>query len=181
MHIASIEKLPLSTTGSPLLIRCKTFLSVTFVIPKDSECHDVYTSLLKLFQPGRLHHSISPHTHTHAYLIIFLLAVSITKLYCFNYQPAKDDFPKNAGWDFFKLEAEFKHMLVPNDNWTLCTMNEKYELCDTYPRQIYVPKEATTVMLMCSSRFRSKGRLPTLTYLHNNKVETAVLPKRERD
>ncbi|XP_030557838.1 myotubularin-related protein 6 isoform X3 [Drosophila novamexicana] len=147
MHIASIEKLPLSTTGSPLLIRCKTFLSVTFVIPKDSECHDVYTSLIKLFQP-----------------------VSINKLYCFNYQPAKDDYPKNAGWDFFKLEAEFKHMLVPNDNWTLCSMNEKYELCDTYPRQIYVPKEATTLMLISSSRFRSKGRLPALTYLHNNKA-----------
>lgn len=61
-------------------------------------------------------------------------------------------------------------MLVPNDNWTLCTMNEKYELCDTYPRQIYVPKEATTLMLISSSRFRSKGRLPALTYLHNNKV-----------
>jgi len=96
--------------------------------------------------------------------------VSINKLYCFNYQPAKDDYPKNAGWDFFKLEAEFKHMLVPNDNWTLCSMNEKYELCDTYPRQIYVPKEATTLMLISSSRFRSKGRLPALTYLHNNKV-----------
>ncbi|SPP74768.1 myotubularin-related protein 6 isoform X2 [Drosophila guanche] len=147
MHVASIEKLPLSTTGSPLLIRCKTFLSVTFVIPKDSECHDVYTSLLKLFQP-----------------------VSINKLYCFNYQPAKDDYPKSAGWDFFKLEAEFKHLLVPNDNWTLCSMNEKYELCDTYPRQIYVPKEATTLMLISSSRFRSKGRLPALTYLHNNKA-----------
>ncbi|XP_017146423.1 myotubularin-related protein 6 isoform X2 [Drosophila miranda] len=147
MHVASIEKLPLSTTGSPLLIRCKTFLSVTFVIPKDSECHDVYTSLLKLFQP-----------------------VSINKLYCFNYQPAKDDYPKSAGWDFFNLEAEFKHLLVPNDNWTLCSMNEKYELCDTYPRQIYVPKEATTLMLISSSRFRSKGRLPALTYLHNNKA-----------
>lgn len=54
MHIGSIDKLPLSTTGSPLLIRCKTFLSVTFVIPKDSECHDVYTSLMKLYQPGNI-------------------------------------------------------------------------------------------------------------------------------
>ncbi|XP_030375361.1 myotubularin-related protein 6 isoform X2 [Scaptodrosophila lebanonensis] len=147
MHIANIEKLPLSTTGSPLLIRCKTFLSVTFVIPKDSECHDVYTSLIKLFQP-----------------------VSINKLYCFNYQPAKDDFPQNAGWDYFKLDAEFKRLRVPNDIWTLCTMNEKYDLCDTYPRQIYVPQEATKLMLISSSRFRSKGRLPALTYLHANKA-----------
>uniref|UniRef100_A0A1A9VST7 Myotubularin phosphatase domain-containing protein n=1 Tax=Glossina austeni TaxID=7395 RepID=A0A1A9VST7_GLOAU len=152
MHIASIEKLPLTTTGSPLLIRCKTFLSVTFVIPKDSECHDVYMSLVKLYQP-----------------------VSINKLYCFNYQPVKDDLPKSAGWDFFKLEHEFKRMRVPNDIWTLCSLNANYELCDTYPRQIYVPQEANTAMLIGSSRFRSKGRLPALTYLHSNKLDIAIM------
>ena len=53
MHIASVEKQPLTTTGSPLLIRCKTFLSVTFVIAKERECHDVYTTLIKLCQPGK--------------------------------------------------------------------------------------------------------------------------------
>jgi hypothetical protein len=52
MHIASVDKLPLSTTGSPLLIRCKTFLSVTFVIAKERDSHDVYSTLIKLCQPG---------------------------------------------------------------------------------------------------------------------------------
>lgn len=52
MHIANVEKLPLSTTGSPLLIRCKTFLSVTFVIAKERDSHDVYSTLIKLCQPG---------------------------------------------------------------------------------------------------------------------------------
>lgn len=54
MHIASVEKLPLSTTGSPLLIRCKTFLSVTFVIAKERDSHDVYSTLIKLCQPGAI-------------------------------------------------------------------------------------------------------------------------------
>jgi myotubularin-related protein 6/7/8 len=53
MHIASVEKLPLTTTGSPLLIRCKTFLSVTFVIAKERDSHDVYSTLIKLCQPGK--------------------------------------------------------------------------------------------------------------------------------
>lgn len=52
MHIGSIEKLQLTTTGSPLLIRCKTFLFVTFVIPREKECHDIYITLQKLYQPG---------------------------------------------------------------------------------------------------------------------------------
>lgn len=38
------------------------------------------------------------------------------------------------------------------------------------PRQIYVPAEATTAMLIGSSRFRSKARLPVLTYLHSNQA-----------
>lgn len=52
MHIGSVEKLPITTTGCPILIRCKTFLSVTFVIPKERDSHNIYTSLLVLCQPG---------------------------------------------------------------------------------------------------------------------------------
>jgi hypothetical protein len=44
------------------------------------------------------------------------------------------------------------------------------QLCDTYPRYLYVPSSATTTVLLGSSRFRSKGRLPVLSYLHRNKV-----------
>lgn len=51
-HVDSIEKLPLTTTGSPLMIRCKTFLSVTFIIPRERECHNCYQFLLKLSQLG---------------------------------------------------------------------------------------------------------------------------------
>ena len=51
MHVASVQKLPLSTVGAPLLIRCKTFLCVTFVLPKERECHDLFTSLLAMSQP----------------------------------------------------------------------------------------------------------------------------------
>lgn len=62
MHIGSIEKLQLTTTGSPLLIRCKTFLFVTFVIPREKECHDIYVTLQKLYQPGKnLHKNQTNH------------------------------------------------------------------------------------------------------------------------
>lgn len=61
-------------------------------------------------------------------------------------------------------------MKVPNEQWTLTNLNQCYELCDTYSRQIYVPTQATTAILLGSSRFRSKGRLPALTYLHPNKA-----------
>lgn len=147
MHIDFIDKLTLTTKGSPLLIRSKTFLSVTFVVPKERECHQVYMSVLKLSQP--LH---------------------IKDLYCFDYKSSNEDLPKSTGWDFFRLEKDYRRMRVPNEQWTKCILNESYELCETYPNQIYVPSEATTAMLLGSSKFRSKGRLPALTYLHSNKV-----------
>ena len=101
---------------------------------------------------------------------IFLLIVHIRNLYCFHYTSSNEDLVKTAGWDYFKMNNELKRMRVPNDRWTLCNLNQNYELCDTYPRQLYVPAEATTAMLLGSSRFRSKGRLPVLTYLHSNKA-----------
>lgn len=148
MHIASVEKLPLSTTGSRLLIRCKTFLSVTFVIAKERDSHDVYSTLIKLCQP-----------------------VNIQSLYCFHFTSSScgDGQPKTVGWDYFKLETEFKRQKVPNNEWQLSNMNSDYTMCDTYPNLMFVPAAADKTILVGSSRFRSKGRLPVLTYLHPNK------------
>ncbi|XP_049938411.1 myotubularin-related protein 6 isoform X1 [Schistocerca serialis cubense] len=146
-HIATVEKLPLTTTGSPLQIRCKTFLSVTFVVPKERDCHEIYCTLQKLSLP-----------------------VHIEDLYCFHYTSSTEDIPKQAGWNFFDLQSEYQRMRVPNDQWSLTLLNKDYEVCDTYPRSLYVPASASTSMLIGSSKFRSKGRLPVLTYLHHNKA-----------
>jgi myotubularin-related protein 6/7/8 len=96
--------------------------------------------------------------------------VNIQSLYCFQYTSSSEELVKTAGWDFFKLENEFKRMKVPNDEWQLTLMNKDYVLCDTYPSQLFVPNAADKTVLLGSSRFRSKGRLPALTYLHPNKA-----------
>lgn len=96
--------------------------------------------------------------------------MSFQNLYCFQYTSSSEELQKSSGWDFFKLENEFKRMRVPNDEWQLCKMNKNYELCDTYPNQFYVPSSVDKAVLLGSSRFRSKGRLPALTYLHPNKA-----------
>lgn len=53
-HIASVEKLPLNAAGSPLKIRCKTFQIVTFIISRDRDSQEIYSSLLQLSSPGLL-------------------------------------------------------------------------------------------------------------------------------
>jgi len=47
-HIAGVEKLPLSTAGSPLLIKYKTFQSLSFVFSKEKDCQELYTTLCRL-------------------------------------------------------------------------------------------------------------------------------------
>lgn len=50
------------------------------------------------------------------------------------------------------------------------------QLCETYPKYLYVPSSCSNTVLMGSAKFRSKGRLPVLTYLHNNnKVNIGIL------
>ena len=44
------------------------------------------------------------------------------------------------------------------------------QLCDTYPQCLFVPTSVSTIVLVGSASFRSKGRLPVLTYLHKNQV-----------
>lgn len=51
-HISTVERLPITTTGSPLLVRTKTFQSVFFVIPRERDCHEMHQTLLRLSQPG---------------------------------------------------------------------------------------------------------------------------------
>lgn len=56
MHIAQVEKQPLYPGGSPLQIRCKNFMCVTFVLPRERDCHDIYTTLQELSRPGKYIH-----------------------------------------------------------------------------------------------------------------------------
>ena len=51
-----------------------------------------------------------------------------------------------------------------------------FQLCDTYPSLLYIPASVSTHVLIGSSKFRSRGRLPALSYLHRgNQVGLASL------
>lgn len=51
-HISSVTKLPTTTTGSPIQLRTKTFQSITFIIPKNLDAQNLFTSLTQMSQPG---------------------------------------------------------------------------------------------------------------------------------
>ena len=57
--VYSVEKQAATTSGCPLIIHCKNFQVLHFVIPREQECHDVHLSLQRLSQPGELSYDVS--------------------------------------------------------------------------------------------------------------------------
>lgn len=144
-HIASVEKLPLTAAGSPLKIRCKTFLIVTFVISRDRDSQEIYTSLLQLSKPEKLE-----------------------DLHAFSFNPQSEQVTQSAGWALFDIKSEYARMGLPNNEWCCSHINKDYKVCDTYPSVLYLPASASNPVLIGSSRFRSRGRLPALSYLYKD-------------
>lgn len=144
-HIQLVEKLPLTTAGSPLKISCKTFLTITFIIPRERECQDVFTSLLELSAPEKLE-----------------------QLYAFSYNPGDDKISQSSGWALYDPVLEFSRMEIPPNTWKISDLNDEYKICDTYPRVLYLPSSATKEVAIGSAQFRSRNRLPTLSYFHRD-------------
>ncbi|XP_069780664.1 myotubularin-related protein 7b isoform X2 [Narcine bancroftii] len=55
-------------------------------------------------------------------------------------------------------------MGLPNSFWQVSHVNQDYGVCDTYPAELYVPKSASTPVIVGSSKFRSRGRFPVLCF-----------------
>ncbi|XP_067418989.1 myotubularin-related protein 6 [Emydura macquarii macquarii] len=149
-HIAAVEKLALTTSGCPLVIQCKNFRVVHFIVPRERDCHDIYNSLLQLSRPA-----------------------SYDELYAFSYNPKQNESKRLQDWQLIDLAEEYKRMGVPNSSWQLSDANRDYKICETYPRELYVPKTASKPVIVGSSKFRSKGRFPVLSYYHRDK-EAAI-------
>lgn len=139
--VCSVQKQALTASGYPLLIHSKNFQILHFLIPQEKDCHHVFVSLLRLSRPEQYE-----------------------ELYCFSYNPNFDKEERQHQWDFLDLKAEYRRMGVPNSLWKICNINQEYKVSDTYPRELYVPKSASLPVIIGSSKFRSRGRFPTLAY-----------------
>ncbi|KAM6149803.1 phosphatidylinositol-3-phosphate phosphatase MTMR7 [Erethizon dorsatum] len=144
-QISTIEKQATTATGCPLLVRCKNFQILQLIIPQERDCHDVYISLIRLAKP-----------------------VKYEELYCFSFNPKLDKEEREQGWMLIDLSEEYKRMGLPNNFWQLSDVNRDYRICDSYPTELYVPKSATAHIIVGSSKFRSRRRLPALSYYYKD-------------
>uniref|UniRef100_A0A2M4AHL3 phosphatidylinositol-3,5-bisphosphate 3-phosphatase n=1 Tax=Anopheles triannulatus TaxID=58253 RepID=A0A2M4AHL3_9DIPT len=93
------------------------------------------------------------------------------KLFAFNY---REKFTED-GWSVYEPVAELRRMGVNsanNDMWRITRINEHHEICDSYPSVWAVPKTAKDDLLKQVAAFRSRNRLPVLSWIHPKSLAT---------
>ncbi|KIY43517.1 phosphatases II, partial [Fistulina hepatica ATCC 64428] len=143
--ISLVTKLPQTLQGQcPLSLHTRTFESYTFTFVNDASAADVFESVRDL-----------------------TVVTSVYKLYAFFYTP-NPPLLANNGWNLYSPKEEFGRMGVGTRSkaWRFTHINKDYSFCPTYPALLVVPTRISDTTLQYASRYRSKARIPTLTYLH---------------
>ncbi|KAI9846923.1 MAG: hypothetical protein M1838_001109 [Thelocarpon superellum] len=146
-HCAFRPTSPASGLASSIRLRCRDFTFVTFHFSEDQAAKDVYESIKSLTcKLGR-----------------------IEKLYAFTYQPQRPEKDVNS-WEVYDARREWKRMGVSDKGvdigWRITTINKDYKFSPTYPALLPVPTAISDNVLNYAGKYRSRARIPILTYLH---------------
>ncbi|XP_072040453.1 phosphatidylinositol-3,5-bisphosphate 3-phosphatase MTMR2-like isoform X2 [Amphiura filiformis] len=83
-------------------------------------------------------------------------------LFAFEYK----EYYSEDGWAVYDSIGELRRQGLPTESWRFTKINENYTFCDTYPAIIAVPAGADEELLRQVAAFRSRNRLPVLSWIH---------------
>ncbi|KAJ2079407.1 phosphatidylinositol-3-phosphatase ymr1 [Coemansia sp. RSA 988] len=146
-YLYSEEELVEWALEGAIRIRCHHFLFVTLRCEDVRRLYDIFATVKHL-----------------------ACVRSLRELYAFDYN---EQFETN-GWEVYDARAEFERMGVGATEggrfWRISEVNRGFGLCATYPPVLAVPAKISDTTLTYAARYRSKGRLPVLCYLHPNRA-----------
>ncbi|XP_066570987.1 myotubularin isoform X2 [Amia ocellicauda] len=123
----------------------------------DITCKDMRNLRFALKQEG--------HSRRDIFEILFRYAFPLSHgLPLFSYL-SQEKFEEN-GWNVYSPIQEYRRQGLPNTTWRITFLNKVYELCDTYPTILVVPFKATDEDLRKVAAFRSRNRIPVLSWIH---------------
>ncbi|KAF9895377.1 hypothetical protein FE257_000282 [Aspergillus nanangensis] len=134
-----------SRQPSAIRLRCRDFTFVCFYLANEHKGREVYDSIRTwTCKLGR-----------------------IDKLYAFAYQPPPPEREFN-GWELYDPQKEWARQGVDCDShgWRVSRINSNYEFSPTYPAVFPVPSSISDNTLNYAGKYRSRARVPVLTYLH---------------
>ena len=101
-----------------------------------------------------------------------LLAAAFTspshkhEFFAFKHTPDSAASDSEPTGDIFDMNAELRRIGLPCEGWRVSDINRTYRLCASYPRQLAVPSKISDKDLQFVARFRSRQRIPILSWLH---------------
>eukprot|EP00730_Choanoeca_flexa_P003421 TRINITY_DN11408_c0_g1_i3.p1 TRINITY_DN11408_c0_g1~~TRINITY_DN11408_c0_g1_i3.p1 ORF type:complete len:582 (+),score=117.50 TRINITY_DN11408_c0_g1_i3:2-1747(+) len=119
-------------------------------------------------------HPRDNHSRRPVYELISKLAFPYTTeslVYAFKYNGRRDSAYRQGdevteGWQLFSMRKEFERMGVNPSQWRVSDINKDYRLCPTYPSELILPCATPDADIQAVAKFRSKGRLPALVWMH---------------
>ncbi|KAJ7047064.1 protein-tyrosine phosphatase-like protein [Mycena alexandri] len=143
--ISLVTRLPQTHQGQcPLNFHSRTFETFSLAFNKESDASDVFDSVKEL-----------------------TVATSVQQLYAFFYSP-NPPLPTSDGWSIYSPRDEFGRMGIGSRTkaWRFTDINKDYSFSPTYPSRLVVPTRISDATLQYASKYRSKCRIPVLSYLH---------------
>lgn len=124
-------------------IRCKDFVFIALTFGSDQIASDTFDTLIRL-------------TCIH----------DIHQLYAFTYKPPIEQACN--GWTLYDPLAEFSRQgaLDISANWRTTNINLDYQLSRSYPNLFLIPSSVSDDLISQAAKFRSKARVPALSYYH---------------
>ncbi|XP_046864897.1 myotubularin-related protein 9-like [Xenia sp. Carnegie-2017] len=149
-NIENVDK-RLSDQGAVLSITCKDFNRFQLIFPN-----------MELAQ--KVQASIEPLS------IVDTLSVT----YPFYHQANATEAATENGWDRFGIETFFLSMYQDTEQWRISNVNSHYQVCNTYPSMVIVPRKISDDILKKSASFRQHGRFPVLCYFFKTKMSSLL-------
>jgi len=150
----------------PLISHC-TFRPQSSVVRRDSfirlQCHDFTFTALQIIDENiarEVFESIRSLT---------CLGGNLEKLHAFSYKCPAEELRCN-GWEIYDARKEYRRLGIgpkeTDKGWRISDINHDYTYSPTYPATLVVPSTISDNVLKYAGGFRSKVRIPALTYLH---------------
>ncbi|KAJ0422402.1 protein-tyrosine phosphatase-like protein [Aspergillus carlsbadensis] len=134
-----------SRQPSSIRLRCRDFTFVCLYFTAESRARDVFESIKSwTCKIGR-----------------------IDRLYAFSFQPPTPEREVD-GWGLYDPRKELARQGVDGNGhgWRISHINSDYGFSPTYPAVFAVPTGISDNTINYAGKFRSRARIPVLTYLH---------------
>ncbi|KAL5037381.1 hypothetical protein BDV3_006878 [Batrachochytrium dendrobatidis] len=145
--IVSIDrKFPTPDGLYPIYITLRYFLALKIYFAQDLDAATAYTAM----QRG-------------------MNITSLNQVFAFTYKKELSEPLPSRGWSVFDPNIEYASRMGVGStcaSWRLSTINQNYHYSPTYPAILAVPSRISDNVLKHIGKFRSKSRIPALSYIH---------------